>query len=95
MPDSRGIPGVTFADNNTAVEITYRVIADHTITVPLDELPFEVDDVYSDEDELSERDKLDVLAEYIEADLEAIVEDDTDHDNADNYDYVLDFTPQR
>lgn len=97
MHDSRGIPDITFTDGGTAIQIRYRVTTDHTATIPLDELPNSVDDLCAeqalDPDTTDDRTKLDLIAEDVESDLDALLNDHTDFDNADGTDYELTFIP--
>lgn len=92
MTDPRGIPEITFTDNGRAIEVLYRVTSDHSATIPLDDLPFDVDELYDERGADTDRDKLDAIAEEIEPDL-SILADQTDLDTADGVDYELVYKP--
>lgn len=96
MQQRRGTPNITFVNDGSAIEIHYRVITDHTATVPLDELPFDLDEVYAENDINPDggdtHAMIEAIAEEVETDLEAIVGPDTELDRADATEYELTFT---
>jgi hypothetical protein len=93
MTTERGIPAITFTNDGTAIEILYRVTGDHTATIPLSVLPFDVDELYRQHGASDERAMLDALAERIEGDLENILSGGADATEAASHGYTLERTP--
>lgn len=95
MSFRRGTPDITFVDNGTALKISYRVTTEHTATVPIDELPVELDDLYAEHDIDPDGDdaaKIEAVAEQIESDLEGLLDQHTDFERPDGITYELAFT---
>jgi hypothetical protein len=89
----RGNPDITFTDDGTALRISYRVTTEHTAYVPINDLPFELDDLYAEND-ITDSDntaKIEAIAEEIESDLEGLLDQHTDFGRPDGIDYELAF----
>lgn len=87
--------GVTFINNDTAIRVDYTVKAEFSAEIPLDELPFDVESVYDANEATTHEEKLDALADEIDSDVEGVLQDYTDLDNAPYITYELDTTPVR